>query len=464
MASIQKIERKSGITYKIIVTHGRNSKGKQIRSFMTYVPEPGMAQRQIEKEVQKKALEFEQKIEQGFVIDNKQTLSQYAEYVIDIKERGGAKHRTISRYNDLMKRIDPALGHLKLTEIRPQHLNLFYKNLSEAGIREAGAKAFSLIDIPALLKQKNVTRAAIAALASVSPTTVTAACQGKKISLAKAEAIAKALGKKTEQIFTVEKDTTPLSEKTITEYHRLISTILNQAEKEMLVPYNAATKSTPPKVPRRKANYFQPKDIERIWDALEKEPIKWRVATHLLLITGCRRGEVIGLKWDRINFFDNRILIDTALLYSKERGVYEDTTKTNTERYIKLPQETIDLLKEYSAWQTELQRANGDKWQNTGYVFTQDNGAPMNPDSITGWLNEFSKRHDLPHINPHGFRHSMASILIKNHTDIVTVSKRLGHAKVSTTTDIYSHIIAEADADASDCLADVILRRKKVSG
>jgi len=87
----------------------------------------------------------------------------------------------------------------------------------------------------------------------------------------------------------------------------------------------------------------------------------------------------------------------------------------------------------------------------------------MNPDSITGWLDVFSKRHDLPHINPHAFRHTMASILISKGKDIVSVSKRLGHAKVSTTTDIYSHIIMEADKEAGDCLADVLLRRK-VSG
>ena len=74
---------------------------------------------------------------------------------------------------------------------------------------------------------------------------------------------------------------------------------------------------------------------------------------------------------------------------------------------------------------------------------------------------EFSKRHDLPHINPHAFRHTMASILINSGKDVVSVSKRLGHAKVSTTTDIYSHIIMEADEQASECLADVMLRPTK---
>ena len=72
-------------------------------------------------------------------------------------------------------------------------------------------------------------------------------------------------------------------------------------------------------------------------------------------------------------------------------------------------------------------------------------------------------RHNLPHINPHAFRHTMASILISEGKDVVAVSKRLGHAKVSTTTDIYSHIIQQADEQASECLADVMLRTTPTS-
>ena len=84
----------------------------------------------------------------------------------------------------------------------------------------------------------------------------------------------------------------------------------------------------------------------------------------------------------------------------------------------------------------------------------------MNPDSITSWLHDFSRRHNLPHINPHAFRHTVASVLLANGTDIVTVSKQLGHASVNTTENFYSHIIEENKAKASECIADVLLRKK----
>ena len=120
----------------------------------------------------------------------------------------------------------------------------------------------------------------------------------------------------------------------------------------------------------------------------------------------------------------------------------------------------MSLLRQHKREQLRLQLANGDRWQSTGFVFTADDGSSMNPDSITGWLKDFSTRHSLPHINPHAFRHTVASVLLANGTDIVTVSKQLGHASVTTTENFYSHIIEENKAKASECIADVLLRKK----
>ena len=143
------------------------------------------------------------------------------------------------------------------------------------------------------------------------------------------------------------------------------------------------------------------------------------------------------------------------------KGSFEDTTKTGNIRRISLPSETMQLLKSYKAWYSELQLKNGDRWQNSGYLFVQDNGAPMNPDSLTDWLNKFSKRYEIPNVHPHKFRHTMASLLYFGGLDSITISKRLGHAKVSTTTDIYSHIIQQADEQAADKIAETIFRAGK---
>ena len=460
MATIEKQVGKNGTTYRITVYAGFDTQGKRIRHRMNYKPTPGMTPRQIEKAAQKAAMDFERSIEQGFALDNRQTFAEYADYVLDLKQRTGTKARTLDRYQDMMARINQAIGHIKLADLRPQHLNSFYKNLAEPGIRMGGGSAKAKIDMVAWLKKNKLSRGKLAEKAGISAATVGVAVKGESIKIEKAQAIAQAMEKKVDDVFKVEKNMEPLADKTILEHHRLISTILAQAEKEMLVPYNAASKATPPKTTKKDPNYFQPETVAAILEALESEPLKWRLITHLLIVTGCRRGEIMGLKWEKVDFDNSRVKIDRALVSSKSKGVFEESTKTSDIRHLHLPKETMDLLRQHKREQLRLQLANGDRWLHTGYVFTQDNGDHMNPDSITGWLKDFSTRHSLPHINPHAFRHTVASVLLANGTDIVTVSKQLGHASITTTESFYSHIIEENKAKAADCIANVIIRKK----
>jgi len=166
------------------------------------------------------------------------------------------------------------------------------------------------------------------------------------------------------------------------------------------------------------------------------------------------------LKWDRVDFDGCKIHICNNILYSADRGIYEDTPKTATsDRFITLPLEAMELLRKYRAWQSGERLRLGEYYQDQGFVFAQDNGKSMHPDSVTDWLNKFSKRHNLLHINPHAFRHTMASMLYFNGVDSVSISKRLGHAQVSTTANIYAHVMEEADQKNADILADVFLKK-----
>ena len=333
--------------------------------------------------------------------------------------------------------------------------------MSEKGIREDGGKARAKIDIGAWCKANHVSRAGIARKAGISSSTVSTAAQGKAISKAAAEAIAEAMGQKTAEAFTITQNTAPLSDKTVLEYHRLISTIMAQAEKEMLVAYNPASKATPPKLTRKTPDYYQPEEMDAILDALESAPLKWRAITYLLIDTGARRGEVMGLKWESVDLDAGIISIERALLYSSKRGIYEGPPKTGKSRAVRIAPETLSLLKQHRQAQLELRLANGDRWNDTGYVFTQDGGRPMNPDSVTDWLGKFSATHGLPHIHPHAFRHTAASTMIANGVDLVTAANDLGNSNATTTATIYAHVIAEAKAKAEDARSGVFARRSK---
>ena len=464
MATIEKISGKTGDTYRISVSGGFDTAGKRIRHRMTWKPATGMTARQIEKAVQRAALDFERSIEQGFSLDNRQTFSEYSAYVVDLKKRTGTKHRTISGYQHLMERINQAIGHLAIQDIRAAHLNAFYQNLAEDGVRDVEARAMPRTDLRAALKEKQLSMAKVAKLAGVAESTVNASAKGAAILKGKAELIAHAAGIPFDTLFVVEENKEPLSNTSILAYHRFIHIVLAQAEKEMLVPYNAADKATPPQKEKSEVGTFQTSELVAIRDAAAKEPIKWQMIIHLLMITGCRRGEIVGLKWDRVNWNDNSIRIDTTLLYTPERGVYESTTKTGAERTIKLPKETMDLFRQYRVWQLETRIANGDRWIDTPFVFTGESGGCMAPDTLSGYLTRFEKKYGLPHIHAHKFRHSMASVLYFSGADPVSISKRLGHSQVSTTQNIYSHLIEQADTQSAEHIADAIFRSDRGIG
>lgn len=484
MANIRPRKNKNGeiISYEIRVFKGRDEKGKQLNPYvMTYKPAPNMTARQIEKELNRQAVQFEEQCRQGYSLDNRQTFAEYAAYVVSLKERAGVKHSVICWYKAQLERVNAGIGHLKLCEIRPQHLNALYEQLSAKGLRENGKKAVCKMDLSTVLKSSGRTKVDFAKAAGVSVRTLASCCEGNAVSYSTAEKIANELNCKIKSIFNVTEDIAALSQSTISGYHRCISAILAQAEKEMLIPFNPAAKATPPKKEKPQPNYFQPADIDNIREALEKEPIKWKTIVHLLLITGARRGEIAGLKWSAVDWDNSRIHINVTLLNRTDIGIYEDTPKTEqSDRYITLPAETMNLLREYRAYWVSYRLKCGTAWNNfvtisdkngnsknerAEYLFFQEQGNkigyPMRPDSITKWCSDFSKRNGLPHINPHAFRHTMASILYFNGVDGISISSRLGHSKASTTSDLYSHIIKEADKRSAECIADVILRNKQ---
>ena len=464
MANIQERRDKTGklVSYSIRVHRGRGADGRQLKPWTaTFDVAPTWTEKSARKKAEAFAATFEKECKSGLASDTRLRFDEYCDYVIDLKEKRDAlKHSTVVRYRELTSRIYPAIGHIKLRDLRADHLNDLYTALGENGTRITTPKAKARVDLAAMLKEKGITRTAIAESSGMGASTINAAIRGETVGKAAAVAVCDALGCKLEKAFLTMEKMEPLSAKTILEHHRLIHTVLEQAVKEGLVPFNVASRATLPKASQKKANYFSETTVVAIRDALEEEPAKWKMLVHLYMITGARRGEILGLKWAAVDFAHNRIRIENNILYSVDRGIYEDTPKTESSvRWVTLPAETMALLKEWRAYQAGEQLRLGEYYQDQGFVFARDNGQPMHPDSVTDWMKKFAQRHDLPHINPHAFRHTMASLLFFNNVDCVSISKRLGHAKVSTTEDIYAHIIEEADQRNAEILSDVFLKR-----
>lgn len=464
MASIQPRRNKEGklVSYSIRVYTGRDPKtGKQLRPYATtWRPPENWSEKRAEREARKQAVLFEKQCREGFLPDGKITFGEYAEYYLKLKERAGIKHLTVVHYRQCLDRVLPVIGGRKLTDIRPQHLNRLYEQLSQPGQRKDSERAVAKPCLEQVIQERNFPRKPLDEEGNVLR--LDQMVQGIPVRVETAQKVAKLLSLPFSRLFDLRRDMTPLSGRTIANCHAVISAIFHEAEREMLIHFNPARLATPPRKEASTPNYFQTQDVANILEALKQEPVKWQALVQTLLVSGCRRGELLGLKWEKVDWESQQIYIDTTLLYARDRGIYEGSPKTKgSVRHIMLPGETMELLWKHKLYQQRQKQQEGPRWVDSPYVFTGEHGGPMNPSQLGNWLTRFSRRHNLPHLNPHAFRHTMTSVLLFHGVDSVSVSRRLGHSSVSTTIGIYSHLMEQAESKMRDCVAQVLLEGKK---
>lgn len=364
----------------------------------------------------------------------------------------------------MLPRINQSIGHIKLSELRASHLNEFYVKLQEEG-KERKFKCKSSANLIFVLKEKGITRSKLIKLTGLSPRTIYTALAGNTIQADSASKISKALECPLNELFG---ESTPciLSTNTIRGYHRLISSILTKAVKWGFIPLNPAANAEPPKQEVKEAISMDEQEARRLLELLQKEPIPYRTAITLDLLSGLRRGELLGLRWKDVDFENETVTIIQTSNYVSGYGIYVDSPKNRTSsRPLKLSRSVFAVLREYQEWQKKQRERCGGKWKDEdGRVFTSNSGAPIHPDTLSRWFREFAKKNGFPGVHIHTLRHTYASLMIADGVPLVVISKRLGHAQVSTTSNIYSHVIASADekaAQVSERFADVIATEKE---
>lgn len=254
-----------------------------------------------------------------------------------------------------------------------------------------------------------------------------------------------------------------LSPKSVREHLSFVSTVLESAVRLNMIKDNPCRRVSLPTLQQKERDIYSLEETQRFLELLKKEPITYRVFFTLALFGGFRKGELLGLEWQDINFDSNIISVRRSSLYSPTRGgTFTDGVKTKeSARSLKMPNSIFDLLREYRAWQDAERLRLGDRWQNTDRLFTGWDGRPMATSTPMHWLYAFFKRTGMRRITIHSFRHENASLLINSGADVKTVSSALGHSETSTTLNIYAHSFQEAQAKASQAVANVLNFKKK---
>jgi integrase len=186
------------------------------------------------------------------------------------------------------------------------------------------------------------------------------------------------------------------------------------------------------------------------------------LAWHVALMTGMRRGEVLGLRWRDSDLETGRLRLVRQLRVVRHVPEFSDLKTDRSRRQVGLDPETVTLLRRHRKTQLEERLMVGDGYQDEDLVFAQPDGAPYHPEAVSKVFDRRVARWRLPRITFHDTRHTWATLALQAGVHPKVVSERLGHSSVAFTLDVYSHAIQGLDDDAAARVADLIRQQTDV--
>ena len=352
-----------------------------------------MSKRQIEAEVNRQAILFEEKCNMGNVADSSLKLRDFIPQYLDTVSVTMSP-TTLHFYKQVIENhIIPKLGNKKLTDIKPLHVQQFIKYLSDL---EAKHK---------------------------SPTN----------------------------------DSGKLSATTIRRYLCVLQSIFRLAVKLDIIATNptSGAKLTLPKKVTPKIEIFTKAEVAEMLKCLQSEPLAFQTFIQLAIITGARRGELVAMKFSDFDYVKGQVTISRTVIKVDGSGYQIKPPKDYEVRTVTINQHCIELVKQLQAEQERERERLGNKWAGDEWLFTKWNGEIMNVQTPTRQFSKFLERHGLKHRKLHSLRHTSATLLLYGGINIRQVQSRLGHSELETTQK-YLHHLSEADVEAANVLTNML--------
>ena len=413
MASITLIKNKKQPAYKIRICCGYDLQGKKIVKTETYHPNVTLTIKQQEKEAQRYADELERKIKDGINLDGKKI--SFEQFALEWLERrkSSLTYNTYKSYEIMLRtKLVPAFGTMKIANIKLSKIEDFLVSLVEE-----------------------------------------------------------------------------TSQSSILKYKTILNRIFKDAIRYGMLERNPCENAEIPKARKVKEDikFFTPEQVQAFLDSLDMElefiikghsriddtgktyavsdymerhtmPMQLKVFYYISVFCGMRKGEVLALHWDDIDFKTGTVDVSKTASKSAQGIICKDPKTKTSVRRLPLPEAIIPLLKQYKREYDAYRFSLGDKWQGDGNLFTQADGRLMDLSTpyqrfkrhikqYNDWVERKNKKltsgqkklEQLPDIPLHGLRHSCATWLNHINVNILVISKMLGHAQVSTTMNVYAH-------------------------
>jgi integrase len=248
------------------------------------------------------------------------------------------------------------------------------------------------------------------------------------------------------------KEQRPLSSKSVNNVAGLLNKALRDAVRWDLLSTNPSTAAIKPSAASKEMRFWTPAQLNTFLNESKDDRL------HAVLVlagqTGMRRGELLGLTWDKIDLDNQKVTIDTTRLIAGSKVVTQPPKSRNSIRTLSIDQETSDLLRQLKRRQRIEQLTLGRGLnESDAFLVSDPLGRPLHPNTFTRYFKLLVKRLGLPSIRLHDVRHTYAVAARRAGITTKVISRRLGHSDITITQRIYDHVMEIDDVEAAETTA-----------
>ncbi|MGG4026847.1 tyrosine-type recombinase/integrase [Geobacillus stearothermophilus] len=246
----------------------------------------------------------------------------------------------------------------------------------------------------------------------------------------------------------------------IRQMHNLLNQAFDQAVRWSLVKVNPVKNAKPPKVKSEEKITWTVDEVNRFLNLIKDSSME--IPYLLAIFTGMRRGEVLGLKWDDVDFENKKIRIKRSLCFVSGKGlIFKEPKTKKSKRQISISQHVVNVLKKHKQKQEFQKEKLGTQYQDNNLIVCTDDGKPLDPRNLLRQFYRLIEEASVPRISFHDLWHTHATILMQQGENPKVVSERLGHSRVGITLDLYSHVSDDLQEQAAEKFENALLKQSQ---
>jgi integrase len=218
-----------------------------------------------------------------------------------------------------------------------------------------------------------------------------------------------------------------------------------------VLPRNVVTLTDGPRIPRGTGRSLTIEEVQGLLEAARGR--RFEVGFVLLVETGMRLGELLGLRWEDVDLEAGQLNIRQTLSTLDGKILLDEPKTASSRRPYELSPQAVEALRGHKVRQAAERLAMGEYWTASGLMMVSDFGTPVDPSNFRRVFRKVAKQAGIEGCHPHELRHTAASVMLSRGVPLHVVSDVLGHSSISVTKDVYGHLVAGERRKATDAIA-----------